>query len=241
MTDIEEFLAHFGVMGMKWGHRKSAERMAKATARANKKEVRKAERNDQRWRDSANSTARAFWVYHAAKKDMKKNGIPALNGSAKYKGKDLHKNEALRQQYMRDFTNSFTKSMNAASAKQIGTNAAGTKKVVFEYDMSSPFIKTGKIVTIGSKKDKSSAKHADLVVPPLPDEIPVTLTFDGLGHVIDVEFDDPVEHSEFFDRFDIDVTEDMDSFLEHFGASSSTLVVDPKDGEAFVKGFLAKQ
>jgi hypothetical protein len=199
MTDVDDVLAHFGVMGMKWGHRKSAERVAKQTARTNRKLVRKSERQDERWRASSNDTARAFWVYHAAKKDMKKNGIPALNNSKKYKGKDLKANPALRRQYMKDFTDAFTKSMNEQSLKQIGTNSAGTKKVTFTYDMSNPNVPTGKIVTIGGGKGKvkhDDLGHADLVVPPLPAEIPVTFTFGPNGEILDVIFDDPVEHSD---------------------------------------------
>lgn len=197
---VEEFLSHFGVLGMKWGHKKSAERVAKAQAKSNRKEVRRAERHDEMWRQSANDSARAFWVYHAAKKDMKKNGIPALNNSKKYKGKDLKSNPALRQAYMKDFSDAFTKSMNAQSMKQIGTDSSGTKAVRFTYDMSDPMVPKGKIVTIGGKKPK--VKHADDInVPELPDEIPVTFKFGPLGEITEVIYDDPVEHSEKVDDF----------------------------------------
>jgi hypothetical protein len=185
---------------MRWGQRKSpAERVAAAQAKTNRKAVRQDERHDQMWRNSANDSARAFWVYHAAKKDMKKNGIPALNNSRKYKGKDLKANPKLRQQYMKDFSDAFTKSMNQQSLHQIGLDSTGTKMVKFTYDMSDPQVPKGKIVTIGGTKKK--VKHSAIDIPDLPDEIPVTFTFGPNGEIVDVIYDDPVEHSEKVEDF----------------------------------------
>src|SRR5690348_11527234 len=95
--EVDEFLAHYGVLGMHWGQHKAKDAPSpRAQAKADKKETKQ-------WKKSANNSATANKVFQEALRTSEKP-LRDLMNSPKYKGKDFGKPEnlALAQQYDRE-------------------------------------------------------------------------------------------------------------------------------------------
>jgi hypothetical protein len=114
--NMEDKLKHSGVLGMKWGVRRGS---SKAGGREDKK-----------WAKSVtNNIRRKVDVYNSAAARMNATEIKRINNKPEYKGKNLLKNKALQEKYMKEYTEVFTKVLNEEASKKYGTSPSGTRKV----------------------------------------------------------------------------------------------------------------
>lgn len=73
MTDIDEFLAHYGVLGMKWGHRKGTDGVSRSTDREARRDAQEYARAKMFYGDGAGTRRKLIkaTVEAKAKKDPK--------------------------------------------------------------------------------------------------------------------------------------------------------------------------
>lgn len=162
-------LAHSGVKGMKWGVRRSD------SGSASPRKVAKADAKFEKKASSSNTT---FAVYNAAASHVNKHDVDRINNKAKYKGQDLEKPSKLRDQYYKEHENAMLSALKN-SAKDLGTNASGTKQYGISVDKDG-----------GWDVRVEDVKHASASV------IKVTPVFDDRGFIISFSVSDSsMEHS----------------------------------------------
>lgn len=183
---VDNFLAHHGVKGMKWG-------VTRQDLDGGGKQVseKKIEKLDKKFEKTGSSQKSYFKAYNHMADRMNKTEIDRINNDPRFKGKDMTQPSKLRDAYYKEYSSTATRILNEASASMIGTNASGTKKVTFEYDVDKDNFPRAFI-------DDVNVKHS-------ADRPEVKLKFDKLGHISNMVLPD-LEHSE-----------ELGTFLEHHG------------------------
>ena len=114
-------LEHFGVLGMRWGHRKSPEDQMRE--------------KDHAWEKNAVSTKTYFKVYNAAADRMNSGEIYKINNKPQYKNKNLFEDKVLLKRYEADYNKVFNKVLAEECGRFIGTNPSGTRKITAKVDV----------------------------------------------------------------------------------------------------------
>lgn len=116
-VDVEDFLEHYGVKGMRWGVRR-----AKA-----KKELRTI-RQDKLYASRRTQTALWVGIHNQAADLANKHDVGRINSKKEYKGKNFNdpKNAALKEKYYKEHQNAFLKRVEEVG-KKIEPNASGTQ------------------------------------------------------------------------------------------------------------------
>lgn len=121
-------LAHYGVLGMKWGIRNDQGHIGE---RAKTKTIAKL---DKKFEKSAFNQKKYFEVYNAMADRLNNVEINRINNMPKYKNKRPLDDPKLREAYFKEYSTTATRILNQLSVQKIGTNASGTRRVVFDYD-----------------------------------------------------------------------------------------------------------
>jgi hypothetical protein len=197
---VSNFLAHYGVLGMRWGYRKDELAIAKADAKFERKAVTK-----------GLSRRKYVRAVNRAIKGFNKD-IHDINKSPTFRNKDLtNKNDPVTRQYFELVQKTFEDHLAAASRK-LPTNYSGTRQFRLNpsFDNRWP---TVSVVDISASPADVDAQHSSVsdsndTAPPAP--MPLKAIFDQLGKVVRIEemVEEPiVMHSE----------EVGQEFIEHFG------------------------
>ncbi len=121
MSMVEEFIAHVGVKGMKWGVRKDKGNEGK---RATNRKITKL---DKKFERNAQTPKTTFTLHNAAAKKANEIDVPRINNKPQYKDKDFSRDSPLRRKYYKEHQNAFIDRVDEA-ARSMGTNASGTKR-----------------------------------------------------------------------------------------------------------------
>lgn len=136
MTDqvTDEFLEHFGVLGMHWGQHKAV--ASGGSSRSSTRAEKKLAKKDAKWEKKVTSKY-PYEVYNKAAHRMNSVELTKFNSQPKYKGKDLtDPNSALTKSYYKDYSNLMTRVLNEEADKSL-SNPSGTKRIGFEYDVET--------------------------------------------------------------------------------------------------------
>lgn len=222
--DVENFLEHYGVPGMKWGVRK--QRSGKIAARAT---VNRRGRKDQVWVLTAKQLKYGK-VYRKAAGKIRK-GTRQLNKDERFAEADFTKDSPLRKTYYNEYSSMVTKQLNAAATlSRHGTSPRGKYEMYFTFDTNKDARPAAHIRMRDTRKDRKVAKaearnvrkfrHADVDDP----DLPVELIYDAKGFIVDskVEGMNDLEHAE------------VDNFLEHYGVKGMRWGIrkDPSTGRS---------
>lgn len=118
-------LAHFGVLGMKWGVRKDRS----GSGRSGKSESGRASKEDIKWSKRINPNKPKNWMrmYNAAASDIN-NALPGLNKKPKYSAKDALHDPKVKAAYFKEFESIVKKSFEK-QADLIPVSPSGKFKV----------------------------------------------------------------------------------------------------------------
>lgn len=160
MSEVDDFLAHYGVKGMKWGVRRDAGHEGE---RAKTKKI---DKLDRKFNKDATSLGLTIKVHNAAAERSNRYDVDRINNKPEYKNADFNKPSPLRDKYMREHQDAYEANLHKA-AQDLGTNASGTRKykIVVADDGQSWDITTEEV------------QHAAETA------MRVKLTLDRLGHI----------------------------------------------------------
>ncbi len=118
MSDVEEFLEHYGVKGQRWGVRRANKKSAKA---------------DKKWQANVYSSRGAVDVHNSTANKMNGGVLDRLNGQAKYnKLNALDTKASLTKQYFREYEKLVEKH-TAISVREVhGVSPSGKLKATLD-------------------------------------------------------------------------------------------------------------
>lgn len=189
MSDVlTAFFEHHGVKGMKWGVRKDRGHEGE---RATSKKIAKLDKKFEKA-----SSAKYFAVYNKMAEKMNSGEIDRINNDPRFKDRDMNDWESpTTKAYFKEYSDTATKILNEASSEILGTNASGTKKWEWNYDVAENAMPTASIVDVEKK-----VKHAD------SGSTPVKITWNAKGiSKIDIP------------ESDLEQTDSVEAFFEHYG------------------------
>lgn len=164
---FQEFLAHHGVKGQKWGVRK--DRGHEGDKASTRKIARLDKKFEKRTREGTlRESLLVLKIQGKAADDYNKNSLNQINNKPKYQNQDFLQPSKLRTQYYAEHQAAYGKALDNA-AKSLGTNASGTKRyAVAMADDGSWSITT------------TDVKHADTPVP----DFKIWPKYDSKGYII---------------------------------------------------------
>jgi len=171
-VDVEDFLEHYGVRGMKWGvHngevREGASRKERKAAKKESKLAYKA------WKKEVGNEKVANEIFQEATKSFNKD-VKIINNDPAFKGKDLTTDPRLRRQYDNAVSAQFNSRMADASVARTMTNTG--RAMIYQFDSSVGMMRA---------QESQLVVHAD--DDPWPDFV---AEMDSLGHIISLRLDD---------------------------------------------------
>jgi len=200
-TDVDEFLAHYGTVGMKWGVRKDKSGMIKprGTIQVDKENPKP---NKLGWegvfRDAAPKISR---------------DTRALNKDPRFSGQDFTKDSPLRQAYYNQYSNIVAAHMTDAIPKKHGRSPSKAFEAYMTYDVRA---EKGPILLVRLANDPSQqvifgeVKHSVTLEDSGSDFVLGKLTFDDFGYIVDVKLIDMEETMQQSEEF-------IEDFLMHHG------------------------
>lgn len=117
----DQIVVHAGVKGMKWGVRKDRGNEGK------KAKTSKIEKLDKKFEKNSQAAKTTFALYNSAAEKTNKFDIDRINNKPEYANVDFSRDSPLRQKYYKEHQRAMLDNLHKA-AKEMGTNASGTKE-----------------------------------------------------------------------------------------------------------------
>jgi len=115
--EVEEILEHYGVKGMKWGHRK-----------------------DEKWAKTIYSVRGAVALHNHVAHKMNNGLIDKHNNDPRWKGKNLNTNRKLAELYYKEYAKLNDRVYKQSVNEVHGISPSGTKRAVYVNDSQGPRI-----------------------------------------------------------------------------------------------------
>lgn len=163
-NEVDAFLNHHGVKGMRWGQRRTIKM-------GGGKDVpsRKVKRADKKFEKKATDVGTFIKVHNAGAEHYNKVELKRINNKAEYKNADFRRASPLRDKYYAEHQKAFLDSVEKA-AQALGTNASGTKQYgIIEGDNGNWAL------TVTDVKHSADTPTIELIVHK-----------DYLGHIINI-------------------------------------------------------
>ena len=189
-----DFLAHYGVKGMKWGVRRDGPPRAQA----------RAEKKDRAWTSDAKAAFNK--VAQAAGTQMNKEVLPKINEKYVVEGKGIPK--AKFDAYTKEVQSAYADLLDMHMANRIGRSPSGKHEL--KWHTEHPDTKLPWAELVYTEKTLGHAETEELIVG-LVKNVDGTVTLKVVAHdklkasITDTE---EVEHA---------MTDDIDDFLAHYG------------------------
>ena len=220
MNKTNDFLAHYGVPGMKWGVRRGT-LSGKIKPRATLSYI---DRAEQKWVDRS-ATKIYAGVYRRSQFRIRK-GTRDLNNIPKYKNKDFKKDSPLRREYYKAYSDMVTKELNSTVGRRkilnplmrVGQSPLRQFELHFEFDVNKelrPKASIRKADTLTGRKANRTADKARQVAEKIKhsaeasDELEVTLVYNDMGAIIDMTIPEAMMAQSMEDS--------TDAYLAHWG------------------------
>lgn len=119
--EVNDFLQHYGIKGMKWGVRKDKGHEGESARTS------KIARLDKKFEKRSGSLKTVIAIHNRAAELTNKNDVDRINNKPQYKNADFSKDTPLRRKYYEEHQKAFLNNLEKA-ASEAGTNASGTRK-----------------------------------------------------------------------------------------------------------------
>lgn len=227
-AQIDDFLAHYGVKGMRWGVRK-AEESGDGRAKA---------AGQPKWGSHVDVvTKNELKAYNRAVESMNKTGLATLNANPKYAGKKINPNSALGRKYQKDAQALFDRTManklrNANIRKQLTRTAVTALSLYLGVGLIGSGVNVALMLKDAAGRGAVSLdalQHAaDLALPPKAYKFKITLNdlgqIEKIGELKEVTVPAELKH-----------VDNADEFLAHYGVKGMKWGVRKRDGASASK------
>lgn len=187
----EAYLTHFGVKGMRWGHRKGPTEASGSS----KKAARRLAKADKKW---SQDTLKKYVDIYNGGAEIANARIASINNKPRYKGADFTKDSPLRQAYYTEHARSMERALNESARSVLGSginSPSGKLRVEMRMSQAGGF---PNMVVVDS-----TFKHS------VQDgEVMINVKYSDDGHILSMTLDDGEL---------LQSTIDDDEFLIHFG------------------------
>lgn len=131
--EVDDFLAHYGVLGMKWGVRKpeSKARIERGN-HTSPRDARKVAKADKKWVKKVTSQKTTLQVYNNFARKMNGPVLENFNNDPRWAGTDLTKDSPTQRLYFKEYQKLATKMLNQEAAK-LGQSSTGAR-VEYSFD-----------------------------------------------------------------------------------------------------------
>lgn len=138
---FEEFLAHYGVKGMRWGVRRSEAQLAEArgqkTHKKAQKQAKRELKEDLKWASKAASTKGKVKAYNAMAKRMNEGALDEVNKKWEGKAPLFSDDPAVRRAYTDEVSKRASQVIQEEAKKIFGDSPNGRLGVKFTYDVDT--------------------------------------------------------------------------------------------------------
>jgi len=167
LNDVDDALAHYGVLGMHWGIRRSIEREKKKISKA-----------DTKWKKAASKGKGWSLDYDEMANAMNSGELDRINDDPRFRGQDVKSEGPLRDAYHAAVQDAATRLLNAASTDRLGTSPSGAVYVDWVWPDGPTGFPVMRVI------DNRVAAHAD--TPEDASTTTLQLEFDDLGHILKI-------------------------------------------------------
>lgn len=223
-VQIDDFLAHYGVKGMKWGVRKPEDSGGDGRA--------KSAAGQPKWGSHVDVvTKNELKAYNRAVESLNKTGLATLNTNPKYAGKKINPNSALGRKYQKDAQALFDRTManklrNANIRKQLTRTAVTAISLYLGVGLIGSGVNVALMIKDlagrGAANLDALQHAADLALPPRAYKFKLNLNelgqIESIGELKEVDVPTELKH-----------VDDVDEFLAHYGVKGMKWGVRKRD------------
>ena len=198
-NNVEDFLAHYGTLGMKWGVRKNRMGMVKARATMTRRDTKESGWASAPTTDTFNQTYNKVARKAAGKI---RGSIRRINSDPRFKGQDFRKPSALRTEYHKAISSAITDQLNAAATLK-GRSPGRKFELRFNFDIEKGAKPTATIRQVDTRKGRKVQKQEAKAIRRYEnlkhsseDDMVLGVKLDEMGYIIGLDrLEEAMAHS----------------------------------------------